>query len=214
MRTWPRGSPCWRGRCLAITPAMAGCERRRNSNASSASSVPPAAILRSPMRRNSHSRRTSGSPSPARNSGRNMSWWAPNRGCVMARQSAARATGWVVRFVSASAAGWVANFSVGPATLTGAKSGNPLLPALLTGMARDAGIKPEHPVQPPFVVRIGQSGKQRVAFIRNPTGQSQTFRCGAQLRVLAAIDGGPEVARKTTAVRFAPQETRVFVVSG
>jgi len=99
-------------------------------------------------------------------------------------------------------------------TLTGAKSGNPLLPALLTGMARDAGIKPEHPVQPPFVVRIGQSGKQRVAFIRNPTGQSQTFRCGAQLRVLAAIDGGPEVARKTTAVRFAPQETRVFVVSG
>ena len=78
--------------------------------------------------------------------------------------------------------------------------------------AKDAGVAPAHPTQPPFVVRIGQHGQQRVAFIRNPTGRPQIFRFGSQLRIAAVLDGGTPVAKTVTTLRFAPQETRVLLL--
>ena len=107
---------------------------------------------------------------------------------------------------SAAVAGGVVKYQ------TISETDNPLLPTLLTGVAKDVGIAPEHPAQPPFVVRVGQQGKQRVAFIRNPTGKQQTFRFGIHLRPAKAIDGAITIAKNTTSLRFAPQETRVLLL--
>ena len=97
-------------------------------------------------------------------------------------------------------------------TAARAASANRFLPAVLTAAAKDAGVAPAHPTQPPFVVRIGQHGQQRVAFIRNPTGRPQIFRFGSQLRIAAVLDGGTPVAKTVTTLRFAPQETRVLLL--
>jgi len=109
--------------------------------------------------------------------------------------------------ISTAVSGGVVN------TQTNAATGNPLLPALLTSAAKAAGFAPEHPTQPPFVVRIGQHGRQGVAFIRNTTGKPQTFRFGSHLRAVSALDGAAILARNAATLRFAPQETRVFLLN-
>lgn len=84
------------------------------------------------------------------------------------------------------------------------------LPDLLAEVARTAGIKPDHPAQPPFVIRVARSGEKRVAFVRNPLGLEQHFLPWPDCQPVAALDGKDRPPGRGQAVSFAPHQTRVF----